>query len=108
MKPLIRVNNVSKFLSKKQVLSDVSFEVFPRELFGIIGPSGTGKSSLLKMLIGIFKVDEGSIEFMGEDVTQNIHSLTNRIGYASQENWFYDKLTVAENLRYFGNIHTWI
>ncbi|WP_336000509.1 ABC transporter ATP-binding protein [Halorientalis halophila] len=82
------------------VLEDVSFEVDGGETFALVGPTGAGKSTVLKLLMRMYDVDEGAIRVDGQDVRDvTIPSLREAIGYVSQETFlFYG--TVAENIQY--------
>ncbi|AQL42459.1 multidrug ABC transporter ATP-binding protein [Halorientalis sp. IM1011] len=84
----------------KPVLEDVSFEVDGGETFALVGPTGAGKSTVLKLLMRMYDVDEGTIRVDGQDVRDvTIRSLRENIGYVSQETFlFYG--TVAENIQY--------
>jgi len=103
--PIIRVENVSKSFNKKPAIKDISFDVYEKDIFGIIGPSGTGKTSLLKILMGLYKPDNGRILFKGKEISNEPSRIRYTFGYVSQEGLFYEKLTVKENLRYFGQIY---
>ncbi|MBB6646436.1 ABC transporter ATP-binding protein [Halobellus ruber] len=89
------------------IIEDVSFAVEGGETLALVGPTGAGKSTVLKLLLRMYDVDEGSIEIDGTDIRSvTIPSLRRSIGYVSQETFmFYG--TVAENIRYgtFGATH---
>lgn len=93
--------NVSKSFDRKCVLKEINLEIKPGKILGIIGVNGSGKTTLLKLLIGFYKADKGNISFKGESIAKNIR----RFGFATQSDSFYGKLTVAENIRYFGELY---
>ena len=88
---MIRVENLSKQLNKRKVLSHIDFHLQEGDVLGIIGPNGAGKSTLLSLLGGFMKADEGIVD-CGD----------HRIGYIPQQLALYEELTVIENLKLFG------
>lgn len=105
MEPLIIFENVVKRFNANRVLDDISLEIRKGEVFGIIGRSGCGKSTLLKVLIGAYKVNAGRIIYDGKDVTNKPKKIKDFVGITTQENSFYDRLTVHENIRYYANLN---
>lgn len=85
---------------QEQVLNDVSFEAAPGEMIGLVGPTGAGKTTLMKLLMRMYDLDEGSVRVDGHDVRNvTLQSLRESIGYVSQEPYlFYG--TVRENIAY--------
>src|SRR5579872_2197489 len=83
----------------------VSFEVQPGEVFGFLGPNGSGKTTVIKMLTGILPLTSGRGIVDGIDVTINPDGVKQRIGYMSQKFSLYDDLTVLENLRFYAQIY---
>ena len=103
--PIIELKNVTKRLSKKDIIKDISFGVYPNEIFGIIGASGAGKTTLMRTMIGYYRIDKGDVLINNKNISKNLNKIREIIGFASQENCVYDELTVAENLEYFGKLH---
>jgi ABC-2 type transport system ATP-binding protein len=95
---------VSKRFGKKTVLDNIDLSIRTGELFAIIGRSGSGKSTMMKIFLGIHKPDKGKVLFDGRDITENPEGLKTLVGLTTQENSFYDKLSVYENMRYYGNL----
>lgn len=83
---LVTVSQVSKHFGRVQAVEDVSFEVFPGELFGMLGPNGAGKTTTLRMMMDIFEPDGGSITLFGEPFNE---SHKRRIGYMPEERGLY-------------------
>jgi ABC-2 type transport system ATP-binding protein len=116
-KPLIKVEKVKKAFADNKVLDSISFEVYSDEIFGIIGPSGGGKTTFLNVLIGFLPPDTGNVLFRDENifettdnaqfrpVLENIDEVKRKFGFAAQTPSFYTKLTVFENLDYFGALY---
>ncbi len=85
-----------------EVLREVTFTVAAGEVTGLLGPSGCGKTTLMRCLVGVQRIDSGTVEVLGE--AAGSASLRSRIGYVTQQPSVYDDLTVAENLRFFARI----
>src|ERR1700730_11588918 len=87
-------------------VNDVSFHVERGEIFGFLGPNGSGKTTVIKMLTGLLPLSAGSAWVQGLDVRIDAESVRERIGYMSQRFSLYDDLTVAENLQFYGRIYS--
>ena len=100
---MIEVHNVVKRFGKQTVLNGVEFEVREGETVALLGPSGTGKSVLLKTIIGLIKPDQGTIFIDGKDVCKldrkELSELRSRIGYVFQNGALFDSMNVFENVR---------
>jgi ABC-2 type transport system ATP-binding protein len=80
-------------------------EVFEGELFGLVGPDGAGKTTLVRTLCGILKNDSGSFSVFGLDGKKDRDKIKQRIGYLSQKFSLYGDLTIDENIKFFAKIH---
>ena len=83
-------------------VDDVSFEVAQGEIFGFLGPNGSGKTVTIKMLTGLLPPSAGTAFIDGLDVSREAEAVRSRIGYMSQKFGLYDDLTALENLRFYG------
>lgn len=101
---LIRYAHVKKSFGAKVVCADVSLEIRRGEVMTIMGPSGTGKSVILKMLIGLLPFDAGSITFDGEEIAGKseleLVAVRRRIAYLFQGAALFDSMSVGENVAY--------
>jgi phospholipid/cholesterol/gamma-HCH transport system ATP-binding protein len=105
MEPVLEMKDVVKFYAAdKPVLNGVSFRLFRGETKIIIGASGSGKSTILKLIMGLDKPDEGQIFVEGKDIThlteRELVSVRQKIGMVFQESALFDSLSVRENVGY--------
>jgi ABC-2 type transport system ATP-binding protein len=103
MNPTIKVEQVSKSYGKKSVLNDISLHIPKGQLYGFIGPSGAGKTTLVKMIVGMEKADTGTIEVLDQRMP-NL-GLLQEIGYMAQSDALYVELTGEENLKFFASLY---
>jgi phospholipid/cholesterol/gamma-HCH transport system ATP-binding protein len=100
---MIDVENVHKVLAGRSVLSGVDLHVKSGEVLALVGPSGTGKSVLLRLLVGLLEPDQGDIQIAGQSVVRSSYkqlaAIRRRIGFVFQDGALLDSLTVGENLR---------
>src|ERR1700757_5177327 len=104
IEPILEMQDVVKYYGDTAVLNGVSFRVFRGETKIIIGASGSGKSTILKLIMGLDKPDEGQIFVEGEDITKfgerQLVSVRQKIGMVFQESALFDSLPVRENVAY--------
>jgi phospholipid/cholesterol/gamma-HCH transport system ATP-binding protein len=101
---VLKVSHLGKSFGGRAVLKDVSLNLQPGEIIFVLGISGTGKSVLLKLLVGLLKPDSGKIEFHGDEVTSKSEAdwslIRRKIGMVFQQPALFDSLTVFENLAF--------
>jgi len=102
--PPIQVQSLSKSFGKQTVLKGINLQVAQGETVSVLGRSGTGKSVLLKLIIGLHKPDSGSIRVHGEEVTnlplKKLNEVRKKVGFLFQQAALYDSLTVEENVAF--------
>jgi len=99
MTAAVAVGNLVVFRGKRQVLFDVSCEVPAGQVTGLLGPSGGGKTTLLRSIVGVQAIRSGQVSVLG--LPAGDPALRARIGYVTQDPSVYGDLSVIENLRYF-------
>lgn len=95
--------NVGKSYKKKQVLERISLEIHSGEIFGLLGPSGAGKTTLIKMMAGLETPTSGSVQVMDRRMPNM--EVFNEIGYMGQSDSLYGELSAKENLHFFGALY---
>ena len=102
---IISVQNLSKVFGDFTAVNTISFDVKKGEIFGFLGANGAGKTTAMKMLIGISKPSSGEAIVAGFDVKTQSEMVKKSIGYMSQKFSMYDDLTIKENITFFGGIY---
>lgn len=102
---VIEVENLSKKFGDFVAVNEISFDVFKGEIFGFLGANGAGKTTAMKMLIGISNPSSGEATVAGYNVKNNAEMVKKSIGYMSQRFSMYDDLTIKENITFFGGIY---
>lgn len=99
--PTVQVAGVKKSFGPVQAVVDVSFEVFPGEIFGLLGPNGAGKTTTIRMLLDIFKPDAGTVAVLGGPLDE---AKKRRIGYMPEERGLYRDLKLETTLIYLARL----
>ena len=103
---ILSVKNLTKSFSKQKALNNISFEIKPNKITGIVGPDGAGKTTLLRILSGLLSFEAKEIEILDLDLESNIQNIQEQIGYMPQKFGLYEDLSVEENLRLFANLQS--
>jgi ABC-type multidrug transport system ATPase subunit len=104
--PAISAEHLVRRFGDFTAVNDVSFRVEQGEIFGFLGPNGSGKTTVIKMLTGLLPLSGGSARVEGLDVRVDSEVVREHIGYMSQNYSLYQDLTVAENLQFYGRIYS--
>ncbi|MBE6124088.1 MAG: ABC transporter ATP-binding protein [Erysipelotrichaceae bacterium] len=103
---MVTINNVTKVFDKSfKAVDDLSLEIKENEIFGILGPNGSGKTTTLKMLTGVLSIDKGTIKINGIDVEQDPLSAKKIFGFVPDSPDVFLKLTGMEYLNFLANIY---
>jgi len=102
---VIQVDGLTKMFGDFTAVNTITFDVKKGEIFGFLGANGAGKTTAMKMLIGISKPTSGNALVAGFDVYKQTESIKKNIGYMSQKFALYNDLTVKENITFFGGIY---
>ena len=102
---VIKTNKLTKKLGDFIAANEITFEVFKGEIFGFLGANGAGKTTAMKMLIGISKPSSGTATIAGFDIYKQTERIKQSIGYMSQKFSLYEDLTIKENIQLFGGIY---
>lgn len=105
MENVISINNLTKSYGELKALDNLSFNIQKKIIFGLVGPDGAGKTTLIRILCGLLKPDSGSVEILGLELSEGIGKIKNDIGYLSQRFSLYTDLTVDENIEFIADIH---
>jgi ABC-2 type transport system ATP-binding protein len=99
--PIVELHHVRKAYDTKIAVADLSFSIEPGSMFGLLGPNGSGKTSSIRMMIGITVPDSGTVSLFGQPFQR---SLLHRIGYLPEERGLYKKMKVMDQLIFFGQL----
>jgi len=86
-------------------VDNISFTIGTKEVFGIVGPDGAGKTTLIRMLCGLLKPDSGTADILGFDLLKQTGKIKDEIGYLSQKFSLYADLTIDENIEFLAELH---
>ena len=99
--PIVELQHVRKAYDTKIAVADLSFTIEPGSMFGLLGPNGSGKTSSIRMMIGITVPDSGTVSLFGQPFNRD---LLKRVGYLPEERGLYKKMRVMDQLIFFGQL----
>ena len=102
---MIQTINLTKKYASFFALEDVSLHVNPGEIYGFLGPNGSGKTTAILALLGIEKPTSGEVLLFGQHLDQDYHGIKRRIGVLGENQYLYDNLTCKEYLRFFARLY---
>ncbi|MFZ5919553.1 MAG: ABC transporter ATP-binding protein [Chloroflexota bacterium] len=103
--PIVMVDNLTRRFGDFVAVDHVSFEINQGEVVGYLGPNGSGKTTTIRMLLGLLQPSEGQALVLGYDAFRETEQVRARAGYMSQKFALYDDLTVWENLSFYGGVY---
>jgi ABC-2 type transport system ATP-binding protein len=102
---VIRTAALRRTFGERVALEALDLEVHRGEIFGLLGPNGSGKTTTIRILCGLLQPTSGSAEVAGVDVVRRPELVRTRIGYMSQRFGLYEDMTILENLRFYGGLY---
>ncbi|MGE5139231.1 MAG: ABC transporter ATP-binding protein, partial [Rudaea sp.] len=103
--PAIVAHDLTRRFGKFVAVNKISFEVARGEIFGFLGPNGSGKTTTIRMLLGLLHPTSGSASVLGYDVVHHTDRLRRSVGYVSQRFSLYPDLSVIENINFYGRAY---
>ena len=105
MTPVITADHLTIRFGNFTAVNDVNFEVNKGELFGFLGPNGSGKTTIIKALCGLLTPSEGTGRILGMDIRKHGPDIKRHVGYMSQKFGLYEDLTVSENMAFYAGVY---
>ena len=102
---MLRAKEICKSFSGKEVLSGIDLDIGPGKIFGLLGPSGAGKTTLIKIITGQLGFDSGEVTVFGKEVYTLTGADKKQIGIMMDDHGVYDRLSCADNLKIFADIY---
>ncbi|HZI28798.1 MAG TPA: ABC transporter ATP-binding protein [Gemmatimonadaceae bacterium] len=103
--PAVRTTDLRKVFGSLVAVDSLDLEVHRGEVFGLLGPNGSGKTTTIRMLCGLLEPTAGEAIVAGIDVARDPEGVRRRIGYMSQRYGLYDDLTISENIRFYASMY---
>lgn len=104
METVLEVKNLRKRIGKAEIIKDISFAIHQGEIFGFLGPNGSGKTTTIKMLVDLISMDNGTIKILGYDIKKNREAALEHIGAVVENPELYSYLSGYENLMQIARI----
>ena len=104
-RPAIQTTNLTKRFGDFVAVNRVNFDVQRGEIFGFLGPNGSGKTTTIRMMLGLMQPTSGAAEVLGMKVDDDTRRIRPRVGYMSQRFSLYNDLTVIQNLNFYGTAY---
>jgi len=103
--PVLNITNLTKTYGKKTVVNDVSFSVYPGQIFGFVGPNGAGKSTTIRMITGLTPITAGSVQICGCSITRNFRNAISNVGAVVEMPQLYPYLSGLKNLKLYAGFY---
>lgn len=104
-KPILKCENLYKNFGKKQILKNVSFELYSGDILGFIGPNGAGKTTTIKLILGLQGITEGKVTINGYNIERQFEKAIEKVGAIVENPDLYMYLTGYENLKLISNLY---
>lgn len=102
---VLEVKNINKFFGKKQILKDISFDIDEGEILGFVGPNGSGKTTTIKIILGLQKASSGEVYINGENIKENFENAIKKVGAIVESPDMYMYLSGLDNLKLVANYY---
>lgn len=102
--PLVHASHLRKTFGQTVAVDDISLNLAPGEIYGLVGSDGAGKTTAIRLLVGALRPDSGEVEVCGYNLKKQVEQARAHIGYLSQRFSLYEDLTVLENIRFFAEV----
>lgn len=103
--PVVHIRNLTKKIGKRTIINDVSFDIYPGEVFGFLGPNGAGKTTTIRMLFGLMSMTHGEITIKGVSIRKHFEEAVSHIGGIVENPEMYKYLTGYQNLLHYARMH---
>lgn len=103
--PVLEIAHLSKTLGSRQILTDINITLYPGEIFGFLGPNGSGKTTTIKLILGLLHVDVGTISICGHDVKTDFEAAIANVGGIIENPEMYKYLSGRENLQQYQRMY---
>ena len=104
METALKIEHLNKYFGKRQILHDICMEVYAGEVFGFLGPNGADKTTTIKIVVGLLRLDEGDVQIHGHSVTKNYEDAMACVGGIVENPELYKYMTGRENLRQYARM----
>lgn len=102
---IIEISNLVKNFKNMVAVDGISLSINEGEIFGLLGPNGAGKSTTLNSLLGLLKVNSGTVKMFGKDFSKNSREIKSKVGYVPQDFAFFEELSAIDNVTYWGKLY---
>lgn len=103
--PVLTIRGLCKSFGKSVILNNIDLDVFPGEIFGFLGPNGSGKTTTIKLMLGLLRIDQGQISICGHDIVKDFEGALSGVGGIIENPEMYKYLTGRQNLEQYSRMY---